>query len=88
MLSEDGIIIIRDIDDGLNFAFPDDENVFERIYKICDENETSGLRRNGRRIYTNLVLAGFRNITLEKEGLSSIGMTYDEKMTFSICILK
>lgn len=82
MLSEDGIIIIRDIDDGLNFAFPDDENVFERIYKICDENETSGLRRNGRRIYTNLVLAGFRNITLEKEGLSSIGMTYDEKDDF------
>ncbi len=82
LLKDDGVLIIRDIDDGINFAYPDDEGVFDRIYKICDNNETSGLRKNGRRIYTNLYRAGFRHITLEKEGLNSIGMTYDEKEDF------
>lgn len=82
MLKDDGVVIIKDIDDGLNFAFPDEEGVFDRIYRICDNNETSGLRKNGRRIYTNLYRAGYRNIILEKEGMTSIGMNYDEKEDF------
>lgn len=82
MPKDDGVVIIKDIDDGLNFAFPDEEGVFDRIYRICDNNETSGLRKNGRRIYTNLYRAGYRNIILEKEGMTSIGMNYDEKEDF------
>lgn len=82
LLKNDGIIFIKDIDDGLNFAYPDDDNSFERIYKICDKNETSGERRNGRQIFTNLYRAGFRKVVLEKSGFSTIGMSYEEKEAF------
>lgn len=78
-LSDDGIIIIRDIDDGLNFAYPDDDNYFERAINICDINETSGYRKTGRQIYTLLKRTGYTNIRLEKNGLSTIGMSFDQK---------
>lgn len=79
VLSNNGILVIRDIDDGLNFAFPDDDNSFERIYKICEHDEQSGNRRNGRQIYHDLIKAGFSRIKLERQGLTSIGMSKVEK---------
>ncbi|MBQ2920495.1 MAG: methyltransferase domain-containing protein [Oscillospiraceae bacterium] len=82
VLSEDGIIIIRDIDDGLNFAYPDPTNAFERIYRMCEHDEQSGNRRNGRQIYTDLHHAGYTKIKLEHQGLSSIGMTLEERNAF------
>lgn len=82
LLKPDGIIIIKDIDDGINFAYPDDSCIFDRIYRICDNNETSGERKNGRSIYTNLYRAGFRKIKLEKSGFSTIGLNYEEKEAF------
>ncbi len=82
LLKPNGIIVIRDIDDGINFAYPDYDGSFERIYKICENNETSGERRNGRQIYTNLYRAGFRKIELVKSGFSTIGLDYEEKEAF------
>ena len=82
LLKSDGTIIIEDIDDGINYAYPDEGNMFERIYRICDNNETSGERRNGRQIYTNLHRAGFRKIELKKSGFTTIGLNYEEKETF------
>lgn len=78
-LSSDGTIIIREIDDGLNFAFPDSEHVFERIYKMCEHDDQSGVRDCGRRIYTYLTNAGYSKIVLEKQGLSSVCMTPSQK---------
>lgn len=82
ILKPEGTVVIKDIDDGINFAYPDEENLFERVYRICDDNETSGTRRTGRQIYTNLFRAGLRRVCLEKQGLSTVGMTYDEKEDF------
>lgn len=78
-LSEDGTLIIRDIDDGINFAFPDPARAFDRIYTLCDHDEQSGNRRNGRQIHHYLVEAGFTNITLEHQGLSSAGMSTSQR---------
>lgn len=78
-LSLDGILIIRDIDDGLNIAYPDEYNYFKKAIEICNQNETSGFRKTGRQIYTLLKRSGFASITLEKQGLSTIGMDFDEK---------
>ena len=80
-LSEDGVLIIRDIDDGLNYAFPDDTRDFERIVKMCDHDQQSGNRRNGRQIYYQLRKAGFTRITLERQGFSSVGMNDAQKQT-------
>lgn len=78
-LSNDGTLIIRDIDDGLNIAYPDEDNYFKKAIEICNQNETSGFRKTGRQIYTLLKRSGFTSITLEKQGLSTIGMDFDEK---------
>ncbi len=82
VLSPDGSIIIRDIDDGLNYVYPDPNDSFERIYRICDRNETSGNRHCGRSIYSELTRAGYHRITLEKQGLSTIGLNYEQKESF------
>lgn len=78
-LSDEGTLIIRDIDDGINFAFPDDSKAFDRIYSMCEHDEQSGNRRNGRQVYSYLVRAGFSRIRLECQGLSSAGMSDIQK---------
>lgn len=78
-LADDGIMTIRDIDDGLNFAWPDPKHYFDRIYKICRNNEQSGNRQNGRQIYHDLVMSSFSHIQLLKQGLSTAGMNSEQK---------
>lgn len=78
-MNGNAIIIVRDIDDGLNYAYPDENADFERAIAICSSNETSGYRKSGRQIYSLLVSGGMSNVKLEKCGLNSIGMNYEEK---------
>ena len=78
-LARGGTVVIKDIDDGFNIAYPDEGGDFERVVGICKANETSGYRHSGRQIYTLLRHAGYRDVCLEKQGLSTIGMDYDER---------
>lgn len=72
-------IFIRDIDDGMNLAFPDEHDDFKRVFSICSYLETSGFRESGRQIPGFLKKAGYRNILLAKNGLTTIGLTQDER---------
>ena len=81
-LNKDGVIIIKDIDDGFNIAYPDDNEDFKRIIDICYGNETSGFRHSGRQIFTLLKRLGYKDIKLVKNGLSTAGMDIDEKEAF------
>lgn len=74
-----GTILIKDIDDGFNIAYPDDDGAFKRVVDICARNKTAGYRYSGRQIYTFLKRSGYRNIKLENLGLSTIGMGYEER---------
>ena len=78
-LQKGGMVVIKDIDDGYNIAYPDENEDFERVFKICSRNETSGYRHSGRQVYTLLKHAGYTDICLEQSGLSTIGMDYDER---------
>lgn len=78
-LAKGGMIIIKDIDDGFNIAYPDDKGDFARSVGICVTNETAGYRHSGRQVYTLLKRAGYTDIRLEKMGLSTVGMDYDER---------
>ncbi len=78
-LTKDGLLVIKDIDDGYNIVYPDEKGEFNRVMEICSRNETSGYRKSGRQIYTLLCRAGYKNIKLEKLGLTTIGMDYDER---------
>lgn len=82
LLLPGGKLIIKDIDDGLNYVYPDEDESFAKIIRMCDNNETSGERQNGRQIYTNLFRAGFNDINLEKSGFTTIGAAPDEKEIF------
>ena len=82
MLDKNGTILIVDIDDGINYAYPDDDGIFEHMYELCIADVTSGERHNARQIFTNLVRAGYKNIKLEKSGLHTIDMSQAEKETF------
>lgn len=79
ILVDGGRIFIRDIDDGLNIAHPDYSNIFKRTIDICSKNIESGYRNSGREIPTLLTKAEMCDIKLEKMGINSLGMNYDEK---------
>lgn len=81
-------IFIRNIDDGLNICYPDDEKKFERALSLLAKCDTTGYRYSGRELYTLLKRSGYKDITLEKAGLSSVPMDYDEKSAFFDVIFK
>lgn len=78
-LSDDGVMIIKDIDDGLNLAYPDEKGEFAKVIEICKKNETSGFRESGRQIYTLLSRAGYKKVTLGKQGLTTAGMDFEQR---------
>lgn len=77
-LAKNGALFIRDIDDGLNLAYPDD-GIFKRLIEICKYCDILGYRQSGRQIYSYLKNANFSNVRLEKIGLNTSGMDYDER---------
>ena len=78
-LEKGAIIIVKDIDDGFNVAYPDYEGSFQRVYNICKKSRTSGYRNSGRQIYTLLMRAGYRDVRFEKMGISTPGMDYEKR---------
>jgi len=78
-LCRGGVLVIKDIDDGFNLAYPDEDGAFARVVSICAGNETSGFRSSGRQVYTYLKRSGYRNIRLENCGLTTVGMDYEER---------
>ncbi|MBR3315932.1 MAG: TIR domain-containing protein [Atopobiaceae bacterium] len=79
LLNKGGSIFVRDIDDGLNVAYPDEKNAFCRLNQLCASLPTTGCRTSGRQIFSMLRRAGYKNIVLEKAGLSTVGMNHDQR---------
>ena len=80
--SRGATILIRNIDDGLNFAYPDENMHFERAFNMLSKCDTTGYRYSGRELFTILHRAGYRSITYEKMGINSASMDYSEKEAF------
>ena len=81
-LSENGQIIVFDIDDGFNIAYPDEKKLFKKAIDMCFETEYSGYRHCGRTIYKLLNDMCLNDICLHKVGLSTVGMSRSEKERF------
>ena len=81
LLKPNGQLFIRDIDDGLNFAYPDDDGMFQRLTDICKYCDMLGFRKSGRQIFSYLKNADYADITLEKIGLNTSTMSFEEKET-------
>lgn len=85
-LSDNGCLFIRDIDDSLKLAYPDNHGRFERAFSICNMDCNSGYRTGGREIYSLLVQAGYHNVFLQRKGLDTIGMSpVDKDDFFNVC---
>ncbi len=84
-LSKGAVMLVRDIDDGAVFAYPDKNGIFEKYQTYYKYNEYSGYRFTGRMIYSWLQKVGAKEITLEKYGLSTANMTESEKATLFEC---
>ncbi len=82
------VIFIRNIDDGLNLAYPDENFYFERAFDMIAKCDTTGYRRSGRELFTLLQRSGYRDITIERLGLNSSGMDYSQKEAFFDTIFK
>lgn len=82
VLKSGGKIIIRDVDDGLFFAYPDEDGAFKRLMHICSYCEATGYRQSGRQIYSLLKRIGMKNICLDVCGWNSVGMDEEEKDAF------
>ena len=81
-LEDGGYVIIRDIDDRLNFVCPDEEGYFKRIYDIAAKDDMSGNRYMGENIYQYLVSAGYQDVELKKVGLSTAVLSDELKDIF------
>ena len=79
ILTRDGMIIVKDIDDAYNIAYPDENGYFERAIEICGRDRFAGYRKSGRQVYTHLYRAGFKQITQERLGLTTVGMDSDKR---------
>lgn len=86
--SKGATVFIRNIDDGLNIFYPDENKKFARALSLLAKCDTTGYRRSGRELFTLLKRSGYRDITLEKAGLHSVDMDYDKKAAFFDVIFK
>ena len=75
-------ILIRNIDDGLNFVYPDEKLYFERAFNMIAKCDTTGYRYSGRELFTLLHRSGYRDIVYDKMGINSASMDYTEKESF------
>lgn len=82
LMNKNGVIFIRDIDDGLNLAYPDERDYFGRTMRICELNETSGFRRSGRQIPTMLKRAKFSDVKVENMGINTSQMDDEQREAF------
>ncbi len=74
LLKDEGTLIVREVDDGLQYAWPDPKGRIEKFSRYLSADDRLGDRHCGRKVYTYLKNAGFHLIHLEKEGLSSISI--------------
>ena len=78
-LSDDAVVYVRDIDDGVVFAYPDENRLFEQIKEWYRKDKLSGSRESARQVYNIFRRLGARTIRLEHCGISTDQMSFKQK---------
>lgn len=76
---------IRDVDDKLVFAYPDNNGLFEQIAGFYKYDTLSGSRHSGRQIYNYLKKLGAKDVRLERCGVNTSDMGFDKKRLLFDC---
>ena len=77
-LKDGGIIIIRGSDDGSKLAY-NDNGLMKEIIALTTKISNVSDRFNGRKIYTQLLMAGYRNVSMFSYMRDLSLMDYDER---------
>lgn len=73
------VMFVRDVDDGVVFAYPDNENMFSQFKEFYKMDDLSGSRNSGRQIYNILKKLGAKSIRLENCSVNTSSMDYDKR---------
>ena len=87
LMSDKGCFIIIDPDYGLNYASPDPNGMFERLYDIYETLPTAGFTRSGRQIYSLLKKLDMKDVCLERIGYNTSHLDVSQKEDlFDACV--
>lgn len=78
-LNEDAVMIVRDVDDGAVFAYPDKDGLFSKFQSFYIHNIYSGYRYTGRQVYSYVRKLEPKEIVLERYGVNTSNMSRNDK---------
>ena len=78
-LKPGAVMYVRDVDDGLTFAYPDEKGYFAQFKNFYKLDTLSGSRLSGRQVYNIAKKIGAREIKLLKWGVDTSCMEYNRK---------
>ena len=84
-LNDDAVMIVRDIDDGAVFAYPDKNGYFKKMQSFYIHNKYSGFRYTGRQVYSFVRKLEPRSVCLERYGVNTSDMSRRDKKALFEC---
>ena len=78
-------MIVRDVDDGAVFAYPDKDGLFSKFQSFYIHNIYSGYRYTGRQVYSYIRKMEPREIVLERYGVNTSNMSRKDKKALFEC---
>lgn len=78
-LNDDAVMLIRDVDDGAVFAYPDKDGYFKKFQSFYIHDKYSGFRYTGRQIFSYLKRIGAKSVCLEHFGIDTADMSRRDK---------
>ncbi len=74
-----GVMYVRDVDDGVVFAYPDTKGLFAQFKEFYKLDSLSGSRYSARQVYNIMKKIGAKEIKLLRCGLNTSDMDYTLK---------
>ena len=84
-LNENAVMIVRDIDDGAVFAYPDKNELFKKMQSFYLHDIYSGFRYTGRQVYSFVRKMEPKSICLERYGINTSDMSRKDKKALFEC---
>ena len=84
-LNDDAVMIVRDVDDGAVFAYPDKDGLFAKFQSFYIHNIYSGYRYTGRQVYSYIRKMEPKEISLECYGINTSNLSRKDKRALFEC---
>lgn len=78
-MNKDCAIFVRDVDDGVVMAYPDEGNLFRKFKTFYPLDPIAGYRRSGRRIFSYFKKIKAKSIEVKHKGISTTELEDDEE---------